>query len=127
MTRDHAPTKFTTTLGLEGHWGKTTVTGITKKRKCDHNGYAMAFVFKNAKGDLTAWVLYSATNVNGEIPEATAKTAVADAELVEPGGNRTELLEAGEGSFGHVAVPVDGLVEASGRPPRCPRPLRLAV
>lgn len=81
MTRDHAPTKFTTTLGLEGHWGKTTVTGITKKRKCDHNGYAMAFVFKNATGDLTAWVLYSATNVNGEIPEATAKKIMSTVRL----------------------------------------------
>ncbi len=37
--------------------------------------------------------------------------AVAVGELVEPGRDRTELLEACEASFGHVAVAVGLLVE----------------
>ncbi|MGW1365067.1 caspase family protein [Streptomyces chartreusis] len=84
VAQDHLATKFTTAWGLEGHWGKSTVTGIAKKRKCDHNGYAMAFVFKNAKGDFTAWVLHSATNVKGEIPDATAKMITSTVRLTAP-------------------------------------------
>ncbi|WP_185932927.1 caspase, EACC1-associated type [Streptomyces sp. WAC 01325] len=84
VAQDHPATKFTTAWGLEGHWGKSTVTGIAKKRKCDHNGYAMAFVFKNAKGVFTAWVLHSATNVKGEIPDATAKMIMSTVRLTTP-------------------------------------------
>ncbi|MFF0747062.1 hypothetical protein ACFYVL_42425 [Streptomyces sp. NPDC004111] len=65
------PKPFTTTSGLTGHISTATATGVKKPSKCDTDGKATAFGFKNAKGDYAAWVLYSAKGVKDEVPDAT--------------------------------------------------------
>ena len=51
---------------------------------------------------------------------------VAIGELVEPGRNRTELLETDEASINNVTVAVDVLSKAGGQP-RAPRRRQLAT
>lgn len=65
------PKPFTTTSGLVGSVSTATATGVKKPTKCDTDGKATAFGFKNAKGDYAAWVLYSAKGVPDEVPDAT--------------------------------------------------------
>ncbi|WP_406345473.1 hypothetical protein [Streptomyces sp. NBC_00648] len=65
------PVPYTTKSGIVGSLARASATGVKKTSKCDTDGKAVTFGFKNAKGDFVAWSLYSATGVNGAVTDET--------------------------------------------------------
>ncbi|MHC5701874.1 hypothetical protein OTC26_010520 [Streptomyces tirandamycinicus] len=74
---------YTTASGLSGHVSTATAIGVKKDGKCDSDGKAIAFSFKNAKGDFASWVLYAAKGVDGEIPDTTIRRILGTVRLAE--------------------------------------------
>ncbi|MFF9310444.1 hypothetical protein ACF1BS_05965 [Streptomyces sp. NPDC014748] len=62
---------FTTKSGVQGSVATSYTTGVPKKHKCDSDGKATTFAFKNSKGDFVSWTLFAAKGVKNEIPAAT--------------------------------------------------------
>lgn len=60
---------YTTKSGLAGHLASASASNLQHKTKCDTDGKAYAFTFKNKKGDFSTWVLYANTNVKDEYSE----------------------------------------------------------
>ncbi|MFF2848167.1 hypothetical protein ACFVT5_17880 [Streptomyces sp. NPDC058001] len=71
ITFDKKAKPFTTTSGIQGSIARAQSTNTPQKGKCDSDGKAITFGFKNSKGDFVAWNLYGAKGVDGEIPEET--------------------------------------------------------
>jgi hypothetical protein len=65
------PKSYTTTSGVEGSVATTYSTGVKKTDKCDSDGKATTFAFKNSAGDFVAWTFYGAKGVSDEVPEDT--------------------------------------------------------
>ncbi|QTD97146.1 hypothetical protein [Streptomyces cyanogenus] len=62
---------FTTASGVKGSVATSYVVGVPKKNKCDTDGKAVTFAFKNSKGNFVSWTLYGAKGVKDELPDAT--------------------------------------------------------
>jgi hypothetical protein len=62
---------FTTTSGVKGSVATSYVMGAPKKNKCDTDGKATTFAFKNSKGSFVSWTFYGAKGVKDEVPDAT--------------------------------------------------------
>ncbi|MEV0641434.1 hypothetical protein AB0I77_42225 [Streptomyces sp. NPDC050619] len=62
---------FTTASGVKGSVAGAYSTGVTKKDKCDTDGKATTFAFKNSAGDYVAWSFYGVKGVDDEVPEET--------------------------------------------------------
>ncbi|MHA5052938.1 hypothetical protein [Streptomyces sp. SD15] len=67
------PKAYTTTSGITGSVATTYSTGVAKKKKCDSDGKATTFAFKNSAGDFVSWTLYGAKGVDEEVPDATVR------------------------------------------------------
>ena len=81
------PEAYTTTSGVEGSVATTYSTGTAGKGKCDTDGKATTFAFKNSAGDFVAWTLHSAKDVKEEVPDATVKKILSTVRLYgEPTG-----------------------------------------
>ncbi|MFD0384828.1 hypothetical protein ACFQ2B_29030 [Streptomyces stramineus] len=65
--------EFKSDHGLTGYSSSATVTGIGKKTRCATAGKAFTVTYKDIKGDLATWSLYSATGTEDEVPDATIK------------------------------------------------------
>ncbi|MFF6996520.1 hypothetical protein ACFY93_16445 [Streptomyces sp. NPDC008313] len=65
------PKDYTTKSGLKGSIATSYTTGVEKKNKCDSNGKATTFAFKNSKGDFVSWSFYGAKGVDEEVSEET--------------------------------------------------------
>ncbi|MFF8831588.1 hypothetical protein [Streptomyces sp. NPDC015131] len=72
---------YTTTSGLAGHVSTATALNTKKEGKCDTDGKAIAFSFKNSKGDFVSWVLYANAGVPDELEEATIQKILATVRL----------------------------------------------
>lgn len=75
---------YTTKSGLKGHVATATALGTKHENKCDTDGKAIAFSFKNAKGDFVSWVMYANTGIKDEVPEETIRKILATVRLAEP-------------------------------------------
>ncbi|WP_432124249.1 hypothetical protein [Streptomyces sp. C10-9-1] len=75
---------YTTSSGLKGSMSKATATGVTKAHKCETDGKAVAFSFKDPNGDFKSWVLYAATGVEDELDDATIEKIMSSVRLAEP-------------------------------------------
>ncbi|MEU0257499.1 hypothetical protein ABZ299_34720 [Streptomyces sp. NPDC006184] len=75
------PRNFTTASGVKGSVATSYVVGVPKKDKCDTDGKATTFAFKNSKGSFVAWTLYGAKGVKDEIPDATVDKILATVRL----------------------------------------------
>ncbi|MGW0966059.1 hypothetical protein [Streptomyces sp. NPDC002516] len=75
------PAAFTTASGIEGSVATTYSKGVVKKGKCDSDGKATTFAFKNSAGDFVSWTLYAAKGVSEEIPDATVKKILSTVRL----------------------------------------------
>ncbi|MEU5954292.1 hypothetical protein [Streptomyces sp. NPDC047525] len=62
---------FTTKTGIKGSIARAHSTNTPQSGKCDSDGKAITFGFKNSEGEYVAWSLYGAKGVKDEIPEAT--------------------------------------------------------
>ncbi|MFI6205979.1 hypothetical protein ACIBAI_06200 [Streptomyces sp. NPDC051041] len=65
------PKAYTTASGVEGSVASAYSTGVPKRDKCDSDGKATTFAFKNSAGDFVSWTFYGAKGVKDEVPEKT--------------------------------------------------------
>jgi hypothetical protein len=75
------PKPYTTKSGITGSVATTYSQGVPKKGKCDSDGKATTFAFKNSKGDFVSWTFYGAKGVQGEVPEATIQKILSTVRL----------------------------------------------
>jgi hypothetical protein len=71
LSFDKKAKPFTTKTGIKGSIARAQSTNTPQSGKCDSDGKAITFGFKNSQGDYVAWSLYGAKGVKDEIPEAT--------------------------------------------------------
>ncbi len=64
---------YTTKAGIKGSLVTTVTEGAAGSGKCDTEGKATTFSFKNESGEYVAWTLYGAKGVKDEVPDATVK------------------------------------------------------
>ncbi|BCM71633.1 MULTISPECIES: hypothetical protein [Streptomyces] len=62
---------FTTASGVKGSVATSYVVGAPKKNKCDTDGKATTFAFKNSTGSFVSWTFYGAKGVKDEVSDAT--------------------------------------------------------
>ncbi|WP_424887795.1 hypothetical protein [Streptomyces sp. XH2] len=75
---------YTTKSGLSGTLVTASSSGAPKKGKCDSDGKATAFVFKNPKGnEYTSWTIFGAKGVPDELPDGTLRKILSTVRLVE--------------------------------------------
>ncbi|MDF3299611.1 hypothetical protein [Streptomyces tropicalis] len=72
---------FTTTSGVKGSVATSYTNGVPKVHKCDTDGKATTFAFKNSQGDFVSWTLYGAKGVKEEIPDATVRKILGSVRL----------------------------------------------
>ncbi|MFI6087593.1 hypothetical protein [Streptomyces sp. NPDC051218] len=72
---------FTTASGIKGSVATSTTSGVPKTDKCDSDGKATTFAFKNSEGEYVAWSMYGAKGVKDEIPDATVKKILSTVRL----------------------------------------------
>ncbi|GHH85009.1 hypothetical protein GCM10018793_51310 [Streptomyces sulfonofaciens] len=75
------PKPYTTKSGVKGSVATTYSKGVPKKDKCDSDGKATTFAFKNAAGDFVSWTFYGAKGVKEEVPEATIQKILSTVRL----------------------------------------------
>ncbi|MFH8785442.1 hypothetical protein [Streptomyces roseoverticillatus] len=76
---------YTTKSGLSGTLVSASSSGAPKKNKCDSDGKATAFVFKNPKGnEYTSWTIFGAKGVKDELPDDTLRKILSTVRLMEP-------------------------------------------
>jgi hypothetical protein len=71
ISYDEKATAFTTASGIKGSYAWAQSTNTPQKGKCDSDGKAITFGFKNSKGDYVSWNLYGAKGVKEEVSKAT--------------------------------------------------------
>ncbi|MFE5196920.1 hypothetical protein ACFQ93_24825 [Streptomyces sp. NPDC056601] len=72
---------FTTASGIKGSVATTTSSGFPKTGKCDTDGKATVFAFKNSGGDFVSWTFYGAKGVKDEVPDATVQKILSTVRL----------------------------------------------
>ncbi|MEU5688953.1 hypothetical protein DEJ48_33680 [Streptomyces venezuelae] len=60
---------FTTKAGIKGSVATSTTSGAATSAKCDSEGKATTFAFKNGAGEFVAWTLYGAKGVKEEVSD----------------------------------------------------------
>lgn len=71
ITVDKKTKPYTTVAGIKGSLAWARSKNTPQKGKCDSDGKAVSFGFKNSNGDFVSWNLYGATGVKDEVPDAT--------------------------------------------------------
>ncbi|MEV6503874.1 hypothetical protein [Streptomyces prunicolor] len=71
IVHDRTARSYTTRSGVRGSiaWARSRDT--PREDKCDSDGKAITFGFKNSAGGFVAWSLVGATGVKGELPDST--------------------------------------------------------
>jgi hypothetical protein len=72
---------YTTTSGITGSLATSESSGVEKKDKCDSDGKATTFAFKNSQGDFVSWSFVGAKGVGEEVPDATVKKILSTVRL----------------------------------------------
>lgn len=76
---------YRTKAGIEGSLVTVTSSGTPAKGKCDTDGKAVTFAFKNAEGDFVSWTYIGAHGVPDEVPDATIREILSTVRLFEEG------------------------------------------
>lgn len=79
------PEPFRTESGVEGSLVTVTSSGTPKKGKCDTDGKAVTFAFKNAKGAFVSWTYVGAHGVPDEVSDATIREILGTVRLFKEG------------------------------------------
>jgi hypothetical protein len=77
------PKAYKTTSGLKGSVATSWSENTPQNGKCDSEGKAITFAFKNGAGDFVTWNLFGAKGVDEEIPEATIQKILATVRLTD--------------------------------------------
>ncbi|GGS12757.1 hypothetical protein GCM10010252_60310 [Streptomyces aureoverticillatus] len=64
---------YTTKSGITGSLASAESSGVTKREKCDTDGKATVFAFKDAGGEFVSWTFHGAKDVKEEIPDTTVR------------------------------------------------------
>jgi hypothetical protein len=72
---------YTTKSGLNGSVATAYSANTPQKEKCDSDGKAITFAFKNASGDFVAWSLFGAKGVDGEVPDTVVQKILSTVRL----------------------------------------------
>ena len=72
---------YTTASGIKGSVATSYTSGVPKKDKCDTDGKATTFAFKNSAGDFVSWTLYGAKGVGEEVSDATIQKILSTVRL----------------------------------------------
>ncbi|MFG2503657.1 hypothetical protein ACGFSB_36275 [Streptomyces sp. NPDC048441] len=72
---------YTTDAGIKGSLATSTTSGAATSAKCDSEGKATTFAFKNGKGEYVAWTLYGAKGVKDEVSESQVKKILSTVRL----------------------------------------------
>ncbi|OIJ86189.1 hypothetical protein [Streptomyces colonosanans] len=70
---DEKAQPYTTNTGVKGSiaWAWSTNSPSKGKGKCESDGKAVSFGFKNSAGDFVSWTFYGAKGVGEEVPKKT--------------------------------------------------------
>lgn len=68
---DEKATAFTTASGVKGSYSWAQSKNTPQKGKCDSDGKAITFGFKNSAGDFVSWNWLGAKGVKDEVPKET--------------------------------------------------------
>ncbi|WP_079199296.1 hypothetical protein [Streptomyces sp. CB01249] len=79
------PESFRTKSGVEGSLVTVTSSGSPKKGKCDTDGKAMTFAFKNAEGRFVSWTYVGAHDVPDEVSDTTIRQILSTVRLFKDG------------------------------------------
>ncbi|MEU6825934.1 hypothetical protein ABZ921_35430 [Streptomyces atriruber] len=74
---------FTTKAGVKGSVATSTTSGAATSAKCDSEGKATTFAFKNGAGEFVAWTLYGAKGVKEEVSDDLVKKILGTVRLSE--------------------------------------------
>ncbi|MFH8565387.1 hypothetical protein [Streptomyces sp. NPDC017988] len=77
---------YTTKSGLKGSLASATSAGVDKQGKCDSDGKATVFAFKDSAGKFASWSFHGAKGVREELPDATVRkilSTVREYEMAE--------------------------------------------
>ncbi|MFJ9818981.1 hypothetical protein ACIRU3_27755 [Streptomyces sp. NPDC101151] len=74
-------TSYTTASGITGSVATSRSTGVVKQDRCDSEGKATTFAFKDSDGALLSWSLFSAAGVSEEVPDATIRKIMSTVRL----------------------------------------------
>ncbi|MEV0123852.1 hypothetical protein AB0I16_20360 [Streptomyces sp. NPDC050703] len=77
------PAPYTTASGLEGSLVTAFSEGAEKQHKCDSDGKATVFAFKNAEGEFASWSFVGAKGVRDEVPDATVRKILSTVRVYE--------------------------------------------
>ncbi|WP_282793280.1 hypothetical protein [Streptomyces sp. CC224B] len=72
---------YTTKSGIRGSLATTVSVGDPGSGKCDTNGKATTFAFKNTEGDYVAWTLHGAKGVKEEVSDTLVRKILATVRL----------------------------------------------
>ncbi|MFC9943504.1 hypothetical protein [Streptomyces pratensis] len=76
---------YRTKSGVEGSLVTVTSSGTPAKGKCDTDGKAVTFAFKNAEGAFVSWTYLGAHGVPDEVSDATIRQILSTVRLFEEG------------------------------------------
>ncbi|MFF9815751.1 hypothetical protein [Streptomyces sp. NPDC014006] len=79
-----AVTTFTTASGITGSLATSQSSGVVRRHKCDTDGKATTFAFKDAEGDFVSWSFVGAKGVGEEVPDTTVRQILNTVRLVKP-------------------------------------------
>ncbi|MEE4489494.1 hypothetical protein [Streptomyces sp. BE230] len=79
------PESYRTESGVEGSLVIVTSSGTPKTNKCDSDGKAMTFAFKNAAGDFVSWTYIGAHGVPDEVSDNTIRQILSTVRLFKEG------------------------------------------
>ncbi|MFJ8750602.1 hypothetical protein ACIREO_14890 [Streptomyces sp. NPDC102441] len=79
------PESYRTKSGIEGSLVTVTSSGTPPKGKCDTDGKAVTFAFKNAEGDFVSWTYIGAHGVPDEVSDTTIRQILSTVRLFEEG------------------------------------------
>ncbi|MFI6091367.1 hypothetical protein [Streptomyces sp. NPDC051218] len=82
---DEKAKPYTTKSGVKGSIAWARSKNAPQRSKCDSEGKAITFGFKNSEGDYVAWSLYSAAGVKEEVPDATIMKILSTVRLPAEG------------------------------------------
>ncbi|UYQ65491.1 hypothetical protein [Streptomyces peucetius] len=72
---------YTTASGIRGSVATASSAGVEPEGKCDTDGTATTFAFKNDKGDIVSWTFTGAKGVDEEVPDATVRKILSTVRL----------------------------------------------
>ncbi|MFD9422922.1 hypothetical protein [Streptomyces sp. NPDC060054] len=73
---------YTTKSGISGSVATATSSGAVRTGRCDNDGKATAFAFRNAKGEIVSWTFVGVRGVGDEVPESTVRKILGTVRLM---------------------------------------------